>query len=193
MILEQLAKISIAAGLAFSLSACIDASMHVEILSETTAKGTMVLAMDKEIYEMGEGSDDDFCDDGTLTLEEDQAICTSVKEGDFATIDFTSEDEGGAAVAITSAGPGLVRVAFPTAELTSGLEGEDSSDPDMMKMMESFFEGHFVTMTVSGGEITDSNMEIAADGLSAETSIPFDKLIAGSVDLPDELYAIVRK
>ena len=101
------------------------------------------------------------------------------KEGKFADLAF---DNGKEQVNFTSAGPGLVRVAFPTAELSSGINaaangnnGGAAEDPqtkqtqDQMKQaMAAYFAGHFLTLRIEGGEITDSNMTIAADKQSAE-------------------------
>jgi hypothetical protein len=169
----------------------MDATMEIEVLSETSARGTMTMSMDKEFYDMAQASEEggDFCEDGDVTLTEDTAICTSTKEGSFDELAF---DEGGDdPLSFTSAGPGLVRVAFPTGNMQSDMS-EDASDPQTAAMMKTFFEGHFLTLRVGGGEITETNMTLADDGMSAELVIPFEEMMTGEADLPDEAYAIVK-
>jgi len=188
-ILHAAGAVILAAGLA----GCVDATMDVEVLSETTARGTMTMEISKEFYDMAEASEEgnDFCEDGEVTLTEDTAICTAVKEGDFSELSF---DEGGTGeddMGIEVVGPGLVRVAFPTGTMADDMT-EDAQDPQTMAMMQSFFEGHSLTLRVSGGEITDTNMQIGKDGMSAELVIPFVDMISGEVDLPDEAYAVVK-
>jgi hypothetical protein len=62
----------------------------------------------------------------------------------------------------------------------------------MKQAMAAYFDGHFLTLRISGGEITDSNMTIAADKQSAEDKIAFTDLINGTAKFPDELYAVVK-
>jgi hypothetical protein len=59
-------------------------------------------------------------------------------------------------------------------------------------MIEAFFKDHAITLHFAGLEVTDTNMTLSADQKSAEQVIPFLELIAGTADLPDELYAVVR-
>lgn len=190
--------------IALGLSGCIDMSVDVEVLTPTTARGTMTQTMSAEVYPMikankpaeGEESGDDaFCAEGTLTENADgSATCVMVEEGPFADITFDSEP-GEEGVRFSSAGPGLVRVAFDTADMEGDLSasGGEQMDEETRKMMEAYFQGHFITLKVSGGQITETNMTKAGDGLSAETKISFVDLLNGKADLPDELYAIVKK
>jgi hypothetical protein len=71
-----------------------------------------------------------------------------------------------------------------------GAEGS-SSDKQQEAMMAKMFEGHFVTLRISGKQVTDSNMTIADDKSAAEIKIPFLDLIKGTAKLPEELYAVV--
>ena len=67
-----------------------------------------------------------------------------------------------------------------------------TDDPQAKEMMMQMFKGHAMTLRVSGGKIVDTNMTIAADGMSAELVIPLEDLITGKANIPDETYAIVQ-
>lgn len=204
MKLPLFARLAGIALVTLGLAGCMDMSVDVEVLSETTAKGTMTQTMSADVYPMikankpaegEESAEADFCADGTLTENADgSATCVMVEEGKFADLNFDSEP-GQESVRFSSAGPGLVRVAFNTADMEGDLSssGGEEMDAETKTMMEAYFQGHFITLRVSGGTITDTNMTKAENGLSAETKISFVDLLNGKADLPDELYAIVKK
>lgn len=196
-------KLAGALALTALLAGCIDAKVEVDVTSETTAKAIVTQAMGPEIYPMikaaqaqkGEEGDtaEDFCAEGKLTENADGgATCIIEKEGPFAKL-VLAEDGEEQGMKFTSAGPGLVRVAFPTSELTADLAKQEEMDDETKAMMTQMFEGHTFTLKIGGGEITDTNMTLAADKQSAEKVIPFLDIINGTVTLPEELYAIVRK
>ena len=196
--LQSIAKLGAVLMLGASLAGCIDATVDVEITSETTAKATLTQVMGADFYGMvkmsgeeGEPTADSFCSEGDLTEHADgSATCLIVEEGTFAELAAIEGEEN--ALSFTSAGPGLVRIALPTAELTAELGADDEMDAETKQMVEAFFTGHTVTIRFSGAEITDTNMDLSTDKTSAETELPFLDLINGTVDLPDELYAVVR-
>jgi hypothetical protein len=74
----------------------------------------------------------------------------------------------------------------------AGELGKDNSDPQTAAMMKQMFDGHFVTVRITGRQVTESNMTISADKTAAEIKIPFLDLIEGTAKLPDELYAVVQ-
>lgn len=200
--------------LCFGLAGCIDVTADIDVTSDSTAKATMTQTIGAQFYPMikaakaqADASDSstssDFCDKGKLTENADgSATCVETKEGKFA--DLTFSDSGDSSdISFTSAGPGLVKVSFPTkginesltkdaAGASSGSSEDTAQEKQMKDMMAAYFAGHFLTFRVSGGEITDTNMTIAADRKSAETKIPFTDIINGSASVPDELYAVVR-
>ena len=190
-------KIAGAIALTVALTGCIDVTMDIEIQNDTTGKATMTSVMGKDFYAMvkagAESGDtsgsDDFCkeDEGTLTeLPDGSAQCIQIKEGPFA--DIAEGDDGGPTFTVVS--PGVVRVAFATKEMSSEVS-EGAQDEETKAMLAAFFEGHFLTMKIGGKKVTDTNMTLAADGMSAETKIPFLDLINGTAELPDEYYAVV--
>ena len=197
MSVKFLGKLAATALLAAGLSGCIDVNIDVAITSPTTAKATMTQVMGADVYAMvkmgaeGEGaSEDGFCAEGELTENADgSATCTITEEGDFADLDL-GQDEGG--MTFTEAGPGLVRVALPTADMQAELGADDEMDEETRQMVEAFFEGRTMTIAISGAEIVESNMTISGDKTRAEQVIDMLALINGSADLPEELFAVVR-
>jgi len=183
-----------AAVLSYGLAACVDVSMEVEVLGEDQAQVTTIFAMAREMYDMGQaqGGNDEFCDaDGEMEIGEEMVSCTTVIEGDFATV-MPTDESGEPQPTITLVSPGVVRVTFPTASLSDEFGGgEEQSDPETAAMMQAMFAGRMMTLRVSGGRIVESNMEIAEDGRSAVLEIPFESLIDGTAVLPEESFAVV--
>ena len=220
MKLQMIARLAGALALTTALAGCIDVTMDVKVKSETEAQGTMIQTISAQFYPMIKATAtadtskaNGFCvgkDGGTLVENADgSATCTIVKEGKFADLAF---DNGKEQATFTSAGPGLVRVAFPTGEFSKGLDaataganggaaGADASGDDaqtkaaaeqMKQAMAAYFAGHFLTIRIDGGQITDTNMTLSPDKQSAEDKIAFTDIIAGTAKLPAELYAVVK-
>ena len=203
MKLKTLGKLAAMLVLGAALTGCIDADVDVKLTSATTAKATMTQVMGADFYSMvkmsaeqaaadtnANNDEDQFCAKGELTENKDgTATCVIVEEGKFADLTMGSKDE---TVVFTPAGPGLVRVSLPTADMKSEIGADDAMDEETKKMVEAFFTGHGVTVRFSGVEVTETNMTLSADKTSAEQKIPFLDLINGTAELPDELYAVVR-
>lgn len=195
--LNIIGKLAATLALGASLAGCIDADVDVAITSQTTARATMTQTMGADFYAMvkmsaesGETGSDEFCAEGDLTENADgSATCVITEEGPFADL---SMGEGEEAMVFAPAGPGLVRVTLPTAKMTSEMGVEEEMDADTRQMIEAFFAGHAITIRVSGAEVVETNMSLAADKRSAEQVLPFLDLINGTADLPDELFAVVR-
>ena len=186
--------------LAAGLAGCIDAKVDVTVTSMTNAKAVMTQVMAPEFYAMvktnaaqagaGAPADDEFCAKGELTENQDgSATCVLTEDGPFAGLSMGNERQ---TITFTPAGPGLVRVALPTADMKSEIGVEDKMDEETRQMIEAFFKDHAITLHFAGLEVTDTNMTLSADKKSAEQVIPFLELIDGTADLPDELYAVVR-
>lgn len=190
-------KLAGVTALALSLSACVDVNIDVALTSSTTARATMTQTMSADLYamvkmsaEQAETEEPGFCEEGEMTENADgSATCSIVEEGAFADLDL-GQDEGG--MSFTDAGPGLVRIALATAALTTELGIDDEMDEETKAMVEAFFEGHNITVSFAGIDVTDTNMTKSADGKSASQVIPMLDLINGTLDLPAELYAVVR-
>ena len=187
--------------LAMSLAGCIDAKVDVHLTSMTTAKAVMTQVMAPDFYTMVKANeaeagtdaatdDDQFCAEGTLTENRDgSATCVFTEEGAFADLSMGNEKQ---TIIFTPTGAGLVRIALPTADMKGEIGIEETMDAETKEMVEAFFKGHAITLHFSGAEVTDTNMVLAADRMSAEMVIPFPDLINGTAELPDEIYAVVR-
>jgi hypothetical protein len=196
--LKAIGKLAVTLMLGASLAGCIDATVDVELTSETTAKATLTQVMGADFYAMvkmsaeeSEEGSEEFCAEGELTEEADgSATCVVSEEGTFDQLTTLGDEDN--SLTFTSAGPGLVRVALPTADMVAGMGADEEMDAETKQMLEAFFTGHSVTIRVSGAEVTDTNMKLSGDKKSAETVLPFLDLINGTAELPDELYAVVR-
>lgn len=187
--------------LATGLAGCIDAKVDIQITSPTTAKAVMTQVMGADFYAMVKlnaeqagpntpAADDEFCAKGMLTENPDGgATCVITEQGEFAHLTLGNEKK---TVTFTAAGPGLVRVALPTADMKREIGADEPMDEETRKMVEAFFTDHALTLHFAGSEITDTNMTLSADKRSAEQIIPFLDLINGTAALPEELYAVVR-
>ncbi|WP_449393746.1 hypothetical protein [Devosia riboflavina] len=196
--LKSIAKLGAMLMLGASLAGCIDATVDVELTSETTAKATLVQVMSADFYAMfkmnaseSETATSEFCSEGDLVENSDgSATCTLTEEGTFEELAAIEGEDN--ALFFTPAGPGLVRVALPTADMMGELSSGEDLDPETKQMVEAFFTGHTITIRISGAEITETNMDLSDDKKSAETEVPFLELINGTADLPDEFFAVVR-
>lgn len=187
--------------LAAGLAGCVDARVDIEVTSPTTAKAVMTQVMTTDFYAMIKmnadhsdadkpAGDNEFCAHGKLSENADgSATCIVSEEGPFADINLGNDRP---AVTFTPAGPGLVRVALPTAEMKRKIGADQAMDAETRKMIEAFFADHAITLHFSGLEVRDTNMTLSADKASAEQVIPFLDLINGTAALPDELYAVIR-
>lgn len=178
---------------ATGLSGCVDVSMEVAVLGEDSARATTVMSMDRSMYDMSQGQNaSDFCEDGTESLTETSAVCTTIVEGNFALMtEGASDDEPQPSIKLIS--PGLVRVTFPTGTISEDFgPGDAAMDEQGKKMMQSMFEGHTLKLAVTGGKITETNMSISPDGKTAFLDLPLVSLIGGEIDLPDESFAVVK-
>lgn len=198
MTLQVFRRLAGIVGLTLGLAGCIDITMDIEVLSETTGRATTTSVMGADFYAMakaGAASEDKtqegFCEEEGAQLTENadgSATCVLTVEGSFADLKLDEGDDG---ATFTVVSPGVVRVAFKTEDMKGEL-GTEGQDEQTKQMMQAFFEGRAITIRIRGKEVTDTNMTLAADKKSAETVIPFLDLINGTVDLPDELYAVVK-
>ena len=213
---KMLGRIAGIVALTAALAGCMDVTGEIEVKSETTGKATSIITMGAEFYPMikqmqeaakaggdtaSMSSEDNFCTEEGDVLSENadgSATCTSVKEGELSEIMTGSGPNSDAKVTVVS--PGVVRVAFSTADMSTQLangpgggEGaaDSAEDAQTKAMLAAYFEGHNATLRIKGKKVIDTNMTLSDDGTSAETVIPFTELLNGKTDLPTELYAVV--
>lgn len=174
---------------------CVDATVEVDVASTTDGTLRITQVIDEATYEMLKsgseaGEAEEFCAEGELSLGSGSATCVISETGSFAKLSV--DEDGEEALRITTAGPGLVRIAIPLDQL-KGEVGAAEADPETMNMIADMFEGATLTLKIGGGEIAETNMDLAGNRRSAEKILPFDALLRGSLDLPEEYFAVVRK
>jgi hypothetical protein len=192
--------------LSIGLAGCIDVTMDVEILNDTTGKATTTMVMGADFYAMAKAgmaappaegqtapANDGFCEEEGAVLTENadgSATCTITTEGAFGDLLNGDSGSGQNDARFEVVSPGVVKVSFPTADMMGDM-GADAQDAQTKAMMAALFEGKTITIRVRGKQITESNMTISPDRTSAEVVIPFLDLINGTASLPAELTATV--
>ncbi|MCB1517967.1 MAG: hypothetical protein KDJ19_10195 [Hyphomicrobiaceae bacterium] len=173
------------------LAACVDVDVKMEVLDSEHGRGSIVMTMDRQFYDMAQAQGNaDFCDsEDELTVGDTVVTCASVTEGTFDELNESGSGEPGPQVIAQA--DGTVRVTLPTGTLVQAASA-DKPDDETLTMMQSMFEGKFFRITVAGSEVLDSNMEISDDGKSATLAIPFFEMITGEAEVPDEAYAVVK-
>jgi hypothetical protein len=201
-----------AVALTVGLAGCIDVTMEVDILNDTTGKSTTTMVMGADFYAMAKAgmaapaapaegqtappAQEGFCEEEGSVLTENpdgSATCTMIVEGAFA--DLFKDEEGGDTSddpTFEVLSPGVVKVSFPTKNMLGDELGTEGQDEQSKAMMAALFEGKNITIRVRGKQITESNMTVSADKTSAEIVIPFLDLINGTATLPAELTATVN-
>jgi hypothetical protein len=208
------ARIVAALALLAGLAGCMDVTANVDLESATTARATMTETVDARFYPMltaakGQGARDEddrgFCHRGKLTENRDgSATCVESREGAFSTLSFGAKSDGND-IRFAAAGPGRVRVSLATGAIGASLthsaaadhkigEAPSSGDAEAQtrQMMAGYFEGHYLTFRISGGNVVDTNMTRAPDGRSAQARIAFSDIINGAAQVPPELYAVLQ-
>lgn len=193
---STIGKLAGVLALTVGLAGCVDMTQDLKVTSATTALATITTTMSADIYPMikagAAGEDaDPFCEEegSTLTENEDgSATCVMVSEGDFADLKF-DEDDSSSKPTFTANPDGTVRVAVQTEGMIGELGAEQ--DAQTKAMMQQMFEGRFLTLRFGGSEVVETNMDDVGGGY-AEKKMAFLDLINGTIELPEELYAVVR-
>ena len=193
---STIGKIAGVLALTIGLAGCVDMTQDLKVTSATTAKATITTTMSAEIYPMikaGAAGDDaePFCKDegSTLTENADQsATCVVVSEGAFADLKF-DDDESSSKPTFTANPDGTVRVAVQTKGMIGELGAEQ--DEQTKAMMQQMFEGRYLTLRFGGSQVVETNMDDVGGGY-AEKKMAFLELMNGTIEFPEELYAVVR-
>jgi hypothetical protein len=183
-----------------ALSGCVDVKLDVAVKDGDKVTGTMVQVMDADTYTMvkagttGHKGGRSFCMETGAVLArtgDGGATCTIVRDGTWSDLSFNG-DRHQQTVSIAPDGDGLVRVAFPVSEMVNALANKKQLDEQARSMLVAMFQGHTLTLTVSGGTVVETNMDVEAGSRSAEKKIDFLDLLNGAATLPQEYYAVVR-
>lgn len=189
-------KIAGVLALTIGLAGCVDMTQDIKVTSTTDATATITTTMSAEIYPMikaGAGGEDTepFCaeEGSTLTENADQsATCVMVSSGAFADLKF-DEDDSSQKPTFTANPDGTVRVAVKTAGMIGDLGAE--TDEQTKAMLQQMFEGRYLTIRFGGSAVVETNMDDVGGGY-AEKKLAFLDLMNGTIELPEELYAVVR-
>ena len=190
--MRRIVKALAAVVLAMSVSACIDAEITVEILSETEAEMTAAASIQRALYDMTRGTESDFCADGTVQVGEQEVTCTVTKRGPIEDIAL-SENSGSNPFRLIPLGDGRVRYEITLQDLrgAAGQSADQMSDPMAMNMMKAAMAGRSFVFVVKGAAIEDTNMTLAEDGKSAKFVLPLIDIVQGAPGVPDAVYAVV--
>lgn len=192
----SIGKIAGVLALSIGLAGCVDMTQDIFVTSNTTATATVTTTMSADIYPMikaGAAGEDaePFCAEEGSTLTENadgSATCVMVSEGAFADLKF-DEDDSSSKPTFTTNPDGTVRVAVQTEGMIGDLGAEQ--DEQTKAMLQQMFQDRFLTLRFGGSEVVETNMDDVGDGY-AEKKMPFLDLINGTIELPEELYAVVR-
>lgn len=192
----SIGKIAGVLALSIGLAGCVDMTQDIFVTSDTTATATVTTTMSADIYPMikaGAAGEDaePFCAEEGSTLTENadgSATCVMVSEGAFADLKF-DEDDSSSKPTFTTNPDGTVRVAVQTEGMIGDLGAEQ--DEQTKAMLQQMFQDRFLTLRFGGSEVVETNMDDVGDGY-AEKKMPFLDLINGTIELPEELYAVVR-
>jgi hypothetical protein len=183
-----------------ALSGCVDVKLDVAVEDGDKVTGTMVQVMDADTYAMfkagttGRRGGKDFCmETGAVLVEtaDGGATCTIVRDGTWSRLAF-NEARHKETISVAPNGDGEVRVAFPVSEMVSALANKKQLDEQARSMLVAMFQGHTLTLTVSGGDIVETNMDVQIGARAAEKTIDFLDLLNDAPNLPKEYYAVVR-
>ena len=181
-----------------ALAGCFDVDMQITVVDSETASAKITTTVPKDLVSLAdiESGDAEFCDSASeITETEDSITCVETHEGKFDEVipQDSSSEEPQPTIALVA--PGQVKVSFPTGTLSEEMgagAGDDEESAQAMQMMKTMFAGHGITMRVVGNKIIDTNMTLSADGKSAELKVMFTDLIEGTLQLPEESYAVVQ-
>ena len=196
MNLFPIGKIAGVLALTVGLAGCVDMTQDILITSDSTATATITTTMSADIYPMikaGAAGDDaePFCQEEGTSLTENadgSATCVMTSSGAFDELNF-DEDDSDSKPTFTVNPDGTVRVAVQTEGMLGDLGSEQ--DAQTKAMMQQMFEGRYLTLRFGGSEVVDTNMDEVGGGY-AEKKMSFLDLINGTIELPEELYAVVR-
>lgn len=192
MTISNILKAAAAFALAAGLSGCFDASFDITVNDTETATLTSAFTVPREMVSLEEitSGEFDLCSDHDEIVEGETTItCSQTTTGPFDEL-FDDSEEGEPVPTLTKTGPDTVRVSFPLSSFSEDM-GADG-DPQMRDMILQAFEGKTLSMRVSGGTITDTNMTLVDGGKAAELEASFVDLITGEAGLPGEAYAVVK-
>jgi len=177
--------------LALPLAACFDAELSLDFPGEDRAEATMVMIASPDFYALATSTGEAFCEGEESMREDGRHLCTETKGG---TIDEVMNDpDVGTGLVIERRDGGLLYVAIDLGDLTDDIApAEEDGGDEMIAMMREAFEGHSITLNISGAEIIETNGTVSADGTTATYGIPLAIALDGGGDLPETFNVLLR-
>ncbi len=194
---SHLFKTAVVLFAATGLAGCFDVDMEVAITGPDTALVTTSTTLSKDMVSLADlkSGDSEFCNDSAEIIENETSItCVETLKGSFAEI-MGAGDKDQPQPTIELVAPNRVKINFPTRmiadEFNNSGDGEDT-DPQVKAMIKQMFEGHAITIRVSGPKVVETNMTLSDDAKSAEINIAFSDLFEKTMDLPENSYALIE-
>lgn len=176
---------------ALPLAACFDAELSLDFPEEDRAEATMVMIASPDFYALATSSGEAFCEGEESMQEDGRHVCTETTGG---TIDeVLSDPDIGSGMTIERRDGGLLYVAFDLGDITEDIApAEEDGADEMIAMMREAFEGHAITLNISGAEIIETNGTVLDNGTTATYSIPLSVTLDGAADLPETFNVLLR-
>ena len=186
------------------LAACFDASISINFLDNENAEMNAVMNMGPEFYGMMAQSGEDPCEDGVGEAQADGSYICTIAEQD--TIDNLIAEANAPSDPTNAEGPttgmaqgysierldgDTVRVSFDLSEMMNDSKPDEDLG-DMEEMLRAAFQGHAITMNVSGAEIVETNGTLSEDGKTATFVIPLEKMLDEDLGLPPSFDVTVK-
>ena len=194
MKLLNIAKAAAALLVATGLAGCFDIKFDVSVLDTDKASVTISTTLPREMVNLAdvEAGTSEFCNkESELVENETTYTCIETHEGSFADV-FEAGDPNEPQPTIAVVGPRQVKVSFPAGSLKETMNQQSGGDAQAVEMMKQMFTGHAITISIGGGKIIDTNMTRNDAGDTAEYVLPFDALVDGTTEIPDEVFAVVQ-
>ncbi|WP_300515460.1 hypothetical protein [Aliiroseovarius sp.] len=186
------------------LAACFDADISISFLDNENAEMNAVMTMGPEFYAMMAQSGEDPCEEGVGEAQADGSFVCTISEQDTidnliaqvnAPADPTDADSPTTGMvqgyAIERIDADTVRVSFDLSEMFSDTKPEEGLG-EMEEMLRASFQGHAITMNVSGAEIVETNGTVSGDGKTASFVIPLETLLDDDPGLPSSFDVTVN-
>ncbi|GGD21843.1 hypothetical protein [Sinisalibacter lacisalsi] len=177
--------------LALPLAACFDVELSLDFPGEDRAEATMIMVATPDFYAMTTSTGEDFCEGEESMRENGDHVCTETKSG---TVDeIMSDPDFGDGMIIERRDGGLIYVAFDLGDISDDIAPpEEEGGDEMIAMMREAFEGHAITLRVSGDEIVETNGTISEDGTTAVYEIPLSLALDGGASLPETFNVLLN-
>ena len=186
--MKALRKPAVILASALALSGCIDVDVGMDFSDGEAMKGSFVLSMARQLYDMTAASKPDFCKDGKTQLTKDAFHCATersvpldelLEKGTVALGEGDIRPEEG--LKVERIDENRIRVAFDFTSMPQ--EARPETAGGMEDMLRAAVAGHSFTFRVKGYKILSSTGVISEDGREASHVIPLAAFIENPPNL----------